>query len=75
VSLHPTDTKEAADAMCRVGRKVRRIQRMDGAADNVATHERNENGNCTIACNVNGDTANTRRPRRWGERNEITKSL
>jgi hypothetical protein len=45
---------------------------MDGAADNVARHVRNENFKCNTALSVNIDTANTRRPRRWGERNEIT---
>jgi hypothetical protein len=44
---------------------------MDCAADNLARHEGNENLNCATALNVNPDNTNTRRPRRWIERQEI----
>jgi hypothetical protein len=58
--LHPIDTKEASEALCKARRKVVSIQRMDGAVENLATHERNENLSCTTTFNVNADTANIR---------------
>jgi hypothetical protein len=45
---------------------------MDGAAIDVAKHDRNENLNGITTFNVNAETANTKRSRRWVERNEIT---
>jgi hypothetical protein len=72
VGLHPTDTKEAANALGRARRQVMGVQRVDRATYNLPRDKRDGNLNVAAPTHVNTHTIHTRCTQRGVEGYEIT---